>query len=251
MLKTPDCFKQFNSAQQRFVQTELINFFQKAFPLVFGKFIAEKLAQSTIELLDKLRPERESIEVGQIIWNALHKNTRGDSPNRIFVPVVLTIVSQQDVNRLANGEQHALIAQDAIARMIQEAYKQGGILSMRDIALLTLKPVPTVTKIRQKYENFNKVVLPHTGVLHDMGSCITHKKQIVFKVVVEKKDPTIVALETNHSQKAVDKYLQNYNRVKTAFLANADIDYIHIVTNISKNVIKQYLLLYNEFEANA
>ena len=249
MLKTPDCFKMFNSAQQRFVEPELINFFQKAFPMVFGKLIAEKLAKSTIELLDKLRPERESLEIGQVLWNALHKNTRGDSPNRQFVPVVLTVVSKQDAFRLANGENQARIAEDTIARMIREAYQQNGILSMRDIALLTLKPVPTVTKLRQNYEKANNVVLPHTGVLHDMGSCITHKKQIVFKVIVEKKDPTIVALETNHSQKAVDNYLQNYNRVKTAFLANADINYIHIVTNISKNVIKQYLLLYKEFEA--
>lgn len=249
MLKTPDCFKMFNSAQQRFVEPELINFFQKAFPMVFGKLIAEKLAKSTIELLDKLRPERESLEIGQVLWNALHKNTRGDSPNRQFVPVVLTVVSKQDAFRLANGEHHARIAEEAIARMIREAYQQNGILSMRDIALLTLKPVPTVTKLRQNYEKINNVVLPHTGVLHDMGSCITHKKQIVFKVIVEKKDPTIVAFETNHSQKAVDNYLQNYNRVKTAFLANADINYIHIVTNISKNVIKQYLLLYKEFEA--
>jgi hypothetical protein len=241
----------FNSAQQRFVEPELINFFQKAFPMVFGKLIAQKLAQSTIELLDKLRPERESLEVGQVLWNALHKNTRGDSPNRQFVPVVLTVVSKQDAHRLANGENHARIAEEAIARMIREAYKQDGILSMRDIALLTLKTVPSVTKLRQNYEKVNDVVLPHTGVLHDMGSCITHKKQIVFKVIVEKKDPTIVALETNHSQKAVDNYLQNYNRVKTAFLANNDINYIHIVTNISKNVIKQYLLLYNEFEAQA
>ena len=94
----------------------------------------------------------------------------------------------------------------------------------------------------------NNVTLPHTGVLHDMGSCITHKKQIVYKMVVEKKDPTAVALETRHSQKAVDSYLLNYNRVKMAYLSNPDIDFIRLVTGLSKGLINQYILLYEEFK---
>jgi hypothetical protein len=137
-----------------------------------------------------------------------------------------------------------------IARIIREAYAQGGILSSRDIALLTLRSDAWVSSLRIKYENENQIALPHTGVLHDMGSCITHKKLIIQKIVFEKIDPAIVAQQTNHSQKAVDQYLQDYHRVKTVYLSNPDLNYIHCVTNISKNVAKQYIDLYLQFEAN-
>jgi len=78
-----------------------------------------------------------------------------------------------------------------------------------------------------------------------MGSTLTHKRMIVFKHVVEKKDPAIVARETNHSQGAVDRYLKDYGRVKTLVNDKKDIDFIHQTTNIARPVIKQYLQIIN------
>ena len=80
-----------------------------------------------------------------------------------------------------------------------------------------------------------------------MGSTITHKKQIVFKHVVEKKPTNVVAKETNHSQAAVDHYVRDYHRVKTLVNDGKDIDYIHLTTNIAKLVIRQYQNIINNF----
>lgn len=248
MLKTPFCIKQYQSAQERFLKPGIVQFLMKNFPNQFGYLIADKMADEIILIVQKLQPDRESLEVGQIFWNALDKNTRGDSPHRRFVPVVLTMVSQDDVQQLKNGTRPTQIRKQTIARIINEAIEQGGILSNRDIALITLNDPSKTSELRANYEQENNITLPHTGVLHDMGSCITHKKQIVYKVVVEKKDPTVVALETNHSIRAVDNYVQNYNRVKTAFKHDPDINSIHFLTNIAKNVIKQYINIYQEFE---
>jgi len=163
------------------------------------------------------------------------------------VPVVLTLVTQHDIKNYVRGDKAKNIAKNAVARMIYEAYQQGGILSMRDIALLTLRDNAWVSRIRIDYEKEHNVVLPHTGALHDMGSCVTHKVQIIHKVLIEKKDPSLVAKETNHSQKAVDHYLQSYHRVITVFKNNSDIDHIHFVTKISKHVIKQYIEIYDQY----
>lgn len=248
MLKTPNAVKQYRSAQERFLKPALIGFFQKNFPNQFGFIIADKIAEEIIRIFEKLQPDRECLEVGQVLWNALHKDTRAGSPNCQFVPVALTLVSQQDIEKLQNGVKPAQILQQSIARMMTEAFEQGGILSNRDIALLTKHEPNRTSQARQLFEAENNTTLPHTGVLHDMGSCITHKKQIVYKVVVEKKDPTLVALETNHSMNAVDHYLQNYYRVKTAFILDPNIDNIHFLTNIAKNVIKQYIDIFQECE---
>ncbi|MBE9541390.1 MAG: DUF1670 domain-containing protein, partial [Proteobacteria bacterium] len=145
-------------------------------------------------------PEVKRIKPGQILWNALDINTRGDSPNRRYVPVVLSVITENDVEQLANGVPMSVVANNAIARMYKEAYEQGGILSTRDIGLLTLRSPSWVSKMRLNYEKEHDCLLPHTGLLHDMGSCISHKTTIIRKVLVEKKDPADVARECNHTQ---------------------------------------------------
>ena len=243
MNKSPDSVKRYKSAQQRFFKPAIAHFFAREFPRLFGPVMREKLAEELINLFHSLAPETQSIKPGQILWNALDKNTRGDSAHRRHVPVVLSLITEDDVRQLTKGIPMSRITKNALARIIREAYAQGGILSSRDIGLLTLRHPASVSTIRKAYEEENDCILPHTGSLHDMGSCISHKTAIVRKVVLEKKDPADVARECNHSQRAVDHYLKDYHRVKTLHQRNENIDYIHMVTGMAKHVVKQYLEL--------
>lgn len=247
MIQTPDRIKRYRSAHERFLKPAIVNFFAREFQGAFGPIIRENIAEALIKLVDEVYPEKTRIKPGQILWSALDKNTRGDSPNRRYKAVVLTIVSDEDINMLEKGAKKSEIQQKVIARIINEAYQQGGILSMRDIGLIMVTNSTNISYQRIKYETKHRVVLPHTGVLHDMGSSISHKYQIVYKYVVEKKDPLKIARETNHSSNAVDRYLKDYNRVKTLINENKDIDYMNFVTNIAKPVIKQYLQLIKDY----
>jgi len=245
MIKTPDSIKRYDAAKHRFLRPVLINFFAREFPKLFGPVMRERIVDELIDLFEKTTPEVKRIKPGQILWNALDKNTRGDSPNRRYITVVLSVITENDVEQLAKGVLMSVVAQNAIARMIKEAHKQGGILSSRDVGLLTLRTPSYVSRIRLKYEKEHDHLLPHTGLLHDMGSCISHKTTIIRKVVVEKKDPADVARECNHSQGAVDYYLKDFYRVKTAYKQNQDNDYVHIVTGIAKHVVKEYIEMIN------
>jgi len=233
--------KHYSSARERFFRPALINFFAREFPSLFGPVMREKLADELIGLFEELNPQAQRLKPGQVLWNALDKHTRGDSDNRRYVPVVLSLVTEEDVEELTNDVPCAQVSRNAIARIIREAYEQGGILSMRDVALLTLRRPTAASYMRITYEKQNDCLLPHTGRLHDMGSCITHKDTIIRKVVVEKKDPADVARECNHTQRAVDSYLRDYHRVKTLQQEGKDIDFIHLVTGLSRQLIKQYL----------
>ncbi len=71
----------------------------------------------------------------------------------------------------------------------------------------------------------------------------------MHKAILEKKDPKIVALETKHSQKAVDRYLKDFHRVQTCYQHNPNLDFICQVTAMSPHLVKQYLHLINEIEA--
>ena len=243
MIKAPDSVKRYRSAKARFFKPVIMQFFATECPRLFGPLMREKLADELINIFEAIAPERSRLKPGQALWNALDKNTRGDSPNRRYVPVVLTLTCEEDIKRLIDGAATHTIAEQAIARMIREAYQQGGILSSRDLGLLTLRHGSGVSSLRQRYEDEHQCTLPHTGSLHDMGSCVTHKGLVVRKAILEKKDPAQVARECNHSQAAVDRYLKDYHRIKTLYDLDQDIDFIHLATEVAKHVIKQYIAL--------
>lgn len=237
----------YKSAHKRFAKPAIEHFFEQEFPKMFGPNIRSIIADKLIEIFNANFRGIKTLEPGQILWNAVHKDTRADSLNMKLVPVVLTMVCQEDIAKLENGMKVSEHKQNVIARLTKEAYGQNALLSMRDIGLLTANDGSHISLCRKKYEQRHNVTLPHTGNLHDMGSCLTHKYQIIYKYVVEKKDPTVVAAETNHTIRAVDHYLKDFNRVKTLYLDDKTPEYIHLVTNLSLNVISQYLNIINQY----
>lgn len=248
MIKAPDSVKRYRSAKARFLKPVIMNFFAIECPRFFGPTMREKLADELIGIFEAVAPERSRLKPGQALWNALDKNTRGDSPRRRYVPVVLTLTCEEDLEQLTQGVAMHKIAEQSIARMIREAYEQGGILSSRDLGLLTLRHGSGISPMRKRYEEEHQCTLPHTGALHDMGTCVSHKGLVVRKTIMEKKDPAQVARECNHSQSAVDRYLKDYHRVKTLYRLDQDVDFIHLATQLAKHVIKQYIAIIEKEE---
>jgi hypothetical protein len=247
MIPKPFSVKKYNSAHDRFLKPAIVNFFKREFNGLFGPIVRENIADALIDLFNSICPESSRLRPGKVVWNALDKRTRGDSDNRRYQPVILTLVDDDDVKMFEKGSSIKTIRKNVMARMIKEAYEQDAVLSTRDLSLLLVNDASYISNNRIEYEKEYQKVLPHAGVIHDMGSTLTHKRIIIYKYVVEKKDPSVIARETNHSQPAVDRYLKDFNRVKTLANDKKDIDFIHHTTNIASPVIKQYLQIINNY----
>lgn len=247
MIPKTSSVKHYSSAHDRFLKPAVVNFFEREFCGMFGPVVRENIADALIDLFNSICPESSRLKPGQIVWNALDKRTRADSEKRRYKPVILSLVTDDEVSMFEKGTTISTIRKSVMARMIREAYAQDAVLSTRDLSLLLVSSASYLSRLRIEYEKEYQTVLPHTGVIHDMGTTLTHKNIIIYKHVVEKKDPTVVARETNHSQNAVDKYLKDFSRVKTLVNDNKDINFIHHTTNIARPVIKQYLQIINNY----
>ena len=248
MIPESRAHKKFNSAKKRFLQSSIESFLDREFPRTFGPVIRERMAEKIVELVDEQLPQREYLRPGQCIWNAVSKDTRPDSPNCRLVPVVLTLVDDSDAAQLAQGIPMSDFARKAVARICREAFEQGALLSMRDIGLLVWRDNGVISTIRQKWEEENQNPLPHVGNIQDFGTCISHKRSIVHKVVYEGKDPRCAADETKHSQRAVDRYLKDFYRVKTCYDHIPNTEFITRTTGLSKYLVNQYLDIIKENE---
>lgn len=248
MISKPQAQKHFSSAKKRFLQSSIESFLDREFPRTFGPVIRQKMAEKIVDLIDQQLPPKDFLRPGQCVWNAVSITTRPDNPNRRLVPVILTLVDSSDVEKLASGTRMSIIARQSIARICQEAFEQGALLSMRDIGLLVGRTNATISAMREKWEAEQKTTLPHVGTIQDFGTCISHKGSIVRKVVYEGKDPRRTADETKHSQRAVDRYLKDFHRVKTCYDHGPDIDFITRTTGLSRHLVNQYVGIIKENE---
>lgn len=250
MIPSPDYIKRFNSAKVRFLKGALSNFFKREFPKLIGPILRNKLIDELISMLQQTLPLKDHLKPGQVLWNAVSISTRADSPAPKFVPVTLTLIDEDDIDKLAQGVRMSEISKQAIARITKEAYSQGALLSMRDIGLLTWRYSGAISRYRKQYEKEHNLSLPHTGSLQDMGSCVSHKAIIIKKIVSDKKDPYTVAKETNHSMLAVDRYMKDFNRVRLCYNDGKDQSFISLATGLNKSVVNEYLQIIENNQIN-
>lgn len=248
MMPKPPYVKKYSSAKVRFLKGTLDNFLQRELPKLLGPILRDKLVDELIKLLDATLPSKDYLKPGQMVWNAVDISTRADADNPKFVPMILTIIDEDDIEKLSNGVKMKDVRKHAIARIINEAYAQGGLLSMRDISLFSWRHDGVISQYRQQYEKEHELTLPHTGSLQDMGTCVSHKNIIIKKIIFDKKDPYTVAKETNHSMWAVDHYLKDYRRVEYCFRENKNIEFTIAATGLSKLLVKQYWNILETFQ---
>ena len=251
MIEPSTYVKHYSSAKQRFLKASIMNFFGREFPKFFGPTMREKVARELVALVEKQLPAKDHLRPGQCVWNAISRFTRPDSSRRRIVPVILTLVDETDIELYVQGTAIQAIRDRALDRMLLEAFRQGGLLTMRDIGLLTLNSYNQIARWRRRLEQKDGRIRPHPGSLQDFGSTISHKAIIVTKVFYEQKDPLRVAKDVKHTPKAVDRYLKDFHRVRTSYLFNPDRAFIQQVTGMSKQLIEQYIQLIKKNEKGA
>jgi Protein of unknown function (DUF1670) len=239
--------KHYASAHRHLFAAAFNRFLELNVPLLGGPELRQLLTNKIIELFDSFTTATEHLKPGQMLWVAIDKNTRADSSKVRFRPVVLTMITTDEITNLTDDKQTpSRQLPGTVARILKEAYTQGALLSMRDLALIFKRAPSEMSKIRQLYENESSEVLPTPATLQDMGSGITHKALILRKILIEKKDMAQVRQETNHSQQAIDRYLKSYRRVEMLLDDKKDILYISKVTGLSPYLIIQYEHIYND-----
>lgn len=103
-IPTSFAVKHYSSAHQRLLHSTVAQFFDTNFPKFFGPKIRERIAEQLLEMIDLQCPAATALQPGQCVWNAVAIETRAGSAKQRLIPVVLTLVSEEDIRRRTNGE---------------------------------------------------------------------------------------------------------------------------------------------------
>jgi len=225
-------------------------FLEQNCPQLGGKLMIEPLVKEIIRLFNEFCPSVERLKMGQLVWYAVDINEKSGYGKPIdkckINAVILDLINISDIDDLLAGLNKRERQKKVAARLFEQAYEQGSVLTSADVAAMMRLAPGTVGKYVRELEKERAKPIPRRGNVHDMGPTLTHKRIICIKCLKEGKTVEVTARETNHSPEAVTRYINDFKRVYTCLNSGWEIEKISYATGLSKSLTKEYINLINE-----
>ena len=218
--------------------------------------VADVLIQRFLAIIEEYAPLRKRLRPYQTLVLAVDKNEKFGYGKRMetcrLVPVMVNLVTPKELQELADGVKLRELRPRIAARILKEAYDQGGVLPFSTVGLLTgLHSANAVSQaVALFYEQNPDVVLPHSGTIFDMGRTLTHKKAAVLlkhQGLLEQE----IARRINHHPSAVARYNNDDERVGQLWEEGKSAEMISFITGLSMKVVQEYIAIRQELRQEA
>jgi hypothetical protein len=215
-------------------------------------FVSEAIAKVVHDVYLPVLDSQTNLKTGQMLFQCLSK--RNGSTTRIVdaeqVTVVLTIDGgrvDQDVRKQKGIDG---LRRFRICRVCSEAYNQGGLLTVEDVAYRLLNVgertiVRDLSLIRKEGEN-----PPLRSTIKDMGRTISHKA-ILIKNWLKGDELSDLNRKYNHSFSAIESYINTFKRVVFLKHEGYTVERIAYMQKISDALAKTYLDLWQQYKDKA
>jgi hypothetical protein len=242
---------QYGPQAAKTLRQSLIRFITREFPRLGGPWGIELFVDKLLELVDSYRIARDRLKPGQTVWQAVAVDERPGYRKPMTrtrqVPVVITVANQDDIADLRNNVKFPDILTRALVRCANEAYAQGGVLTVTDLSVLFHRSVSHLAQLICAYESETGQVVPRRANIHDIGRTVTHKRIICRKAYLEGKLTPTIARETFQSPEAVDQYILNLGRVYFATVKQGmTLEEAAFALQTPVGIVKQYVQLIEE-----
>jgi hypothetical protein len=134
-----------------------------------------------------------------------------------------------------------------LQRIAIEAFQQGGLLTVEDIANRLLNCGERTLTRDIKALKDNGISLPLRSTIKDMGRAVSHREMIVKRWLLGMEFSDI-SRQTNHSIEAIANYIEKFKRVICLAKDNHEITTIAFLVKISASLAQQYYDLYQTLE---
>ncbi len=215
--------------------------------------IADALIKRFLEILDAFSPKKVCLLPGQVLWLAVDVHEKCGYGKPMFrsklVPVILTLVSSADLQRMA--EERVTMKElypEITVRILKEAKKQGGVLALSDVGVLLGLSPSAVSEIVQEYaKKHPDDVLPYRGTIHDMGPTNTHKIRAI-ELKLKGLFVQEIARRIGHDPSNVDAYTNDFERVYELYQKGESVERICFYTKLSPSLVREYIEIVKELK---
>ena len=161
---------------------------------------------------------------------------------------IVSLITPEEILELAEGMALRELQPRMAARIIKEAYAQSAVLSFDIVGLLFGLSPATISKwVQNYYSSQRNEVLPHAGVIFDLGRTVSHKDRVLM-LYYQGLLTQEIARRVNHDPPQVDKYINDHQRIVTARQAGHTFDETCLLTGLSPSLVQEHLDWYQRFK---
>jgi hypothetical protein len=193
------------------IESAIKHLINEEYSFIGGDKIQEMFANDMVRLFRQYSRDPWNLEVGQTLWFAVDKDEKPEPAKTLakmrITPVIQSVTHEDDKRMWVNGYSHKEVRKFKVARILQEAYVQNGVLTQADADEILGVSAGTIGKDIREYQEENSVILPYRGTIHDIGPSLTHKKVIISLFLWNTSTPDI-ARKTCHTEETCDRYIK-------------------------------------------
>jgi len=229
----------------------LLHLFVTEFGYENKRLFAQAMIERILETLEAFIRPVTALQPGQMLWMAVVHDGRkhackpmGEIPQ---VAVVLDLVTDEDLEALASGEDLETIRQRRYARLLKQAFAQGGVLAQSDLAAIALVSHSKVGAALRAYQQGEGELLPYRGSVQDLGATLSHRVEVARLLEAGYLEPEICCrLSVVHDLSSVENYAQTYKNVLKLLERGFAPEEISAILSISIRLVRAYIELVQE-----
>ena len=186
-----------------------------------------------------------TIKPGQILLPVISVEASSNTPlaESKQVTVVLTLDAGEEDLRIREKLGVTGLRRHRIQRVAHEAFQQGGLLTVEDLANRLFNCGQRTLSRDLKTLKNNQIILSLRSTIKDMGRAISHRTLIVQQWL-QGKEYAQISKNTFHSVLSVKNYISKFKRVMALAHEGFDIYAISFLVKISAPLAEEYHTLY-------
>lgn len=203
-------------------------------------FEAEAIVEKVHEVYTPLLETAQGLQPGQIQMTVIDASVAPNVPLAKAKQRLVTLTlhaGAKDIETRKKGSVPVL-RQKRLCRMCQEAFQQGGLLTLEDLADLFNCGVRTLVNdlaaLRQQ-----KIVPPLRSTTKDMGRAITHRR-LIITLWLQGLEYSEIARKANHSIDSVANYVDKFKRCAALFASGFDVNTVALMAKLSTPLTQEF-----------
>jgi len=160
--------------------------------------------------------------------------------------VTLTLYAGPEDNELRDQKGVVAMRQARLVRMAEEAFQQGGLLTLEDLAAVLNCGLRTLVRDLRDLRK-QDVIPPLRSTVKDMGRSLTHRGKIV-ELWLQGHEYSTIAHKTAHSVESVANYVDKFKRCAAAFAQVFDLNTTAFLVGISVALATEFHRLHSQID---
>jgi len=251
MSRHTDRQKTFSPLRDKTLSSVLRHLFVTEFGYEKKVIFAEAMIERILETIEAFVKPASLLEPGQLLWMAVvndgRKHARKSMKEICQVPVILDLVTDDELQALADGKEYRLVRRRRHARLLEQAFAQGGVLAQSDLAAITLTSRTQASDDIARIQENEDRILPYRGSVQDLGATITHKVEVIRLLEAGYLEPDICRrLSVVHDLRSVENYVQPYKNVMKLLERGLTPREVSDILSVSERLVEAYIEIIRE-----